>query len=248
MRQLLLHSFTMGLLLWLMGLAGISAAADPEVKDLIRLVESRYRNVQTLRATFLERYVEGGTVRIESGTVYFRRAGKMRWEYESPEPKLFVSDGKTVWFYVPADRTVLRTPVKESADWRMPFALLTREAKLSRICSQIELLEKTAGRDAGATETASKDAGATDEEEAVAAGHAVLRCRPEENSQDIREIVIEIDAKSGDIGRVLVREAGGVEIDFRFANWKRDVPVAESQFHFKAPVGVAIVEGLGSGR
>ncbi len=224
-RQFLLHSSNVGLLLWLMGLAGISAPAHPEVQDLIRLVESRYRNVQTLRATFLERYVEGGAVRIESGVVYFRRAGKMRWEYESPEPKLFVSDGRTVWFYVPADRTVVRTAVKESADWRMPFALLTREAKLSRICSQIDL---------------------ADQQEALDAGHAVLRCRPKENSQDIREIVIEIDAKNGDIGRVLVREAGGVEIDFRFANWKREVPVAESQFHFKAPVGVAIVDGLSS--
>lgn len=203
----------------------IGAGRTPDARALAKLVESRYRNVQTLRATFLERYVEGGAVRIESGVVYFRRPGKMRWEYESPEPKLFVSDGRTVWFYVPADRTVLRTPVKESADWRMPFALLTREAKLSRICAEIEV---------------------ADPAEAPDAGRAALRCTPKDNAQDIREIVIEIDARNGDIGRVLVREAGGVEIDFRFANWKRDVPAAESQFRFTAPVGVAIVDGLGN--
>ena len=198
----------------------ISTGTAPDVRALTKLVEGRYRNAQTLRATFLERYVEGGTVRIESGVVYFRRGGKMRWEYESPEAKLFVSDGRTVWFYVPADRTVVRTPVKESADWRMPFALLTREPKLSRICSQVDLAEPR---------------------EAADAGRAVLRCTPKE--RDMREILIEVDAKSGDIGRVLVREAGGVEMDFRFANWERDVPAAESQFHFQAPVGVAIVDG-----
>jgi outer membrane lipoprotein carrier protein len=146
----------------------------------------------------------------------------MRWEYESPEAKLFVSDGKTVWFYVPADRTVIRTPVKESADWRMPFALLTREPKLSRICSQIVLGRK---------------------EEALEVGYAVLRCTPKGSARDFREILIEIDEKNGDVGRVLVREAGGVEIDFRFAGWKRNVPVAESQFRFTAPPGVAIVHG-----
>ncbi len=199
------------------------AGKAPDVRALAKLVEGRYRNVQTLRTTFLERYAEGGTVRIESGVVYFRRPGKMRWEYQSPEPKLFVSDGKTVWFYVPADRTVVRTPVKESADWRMPFALLTREPKLSRICSQVDFGEP---------------------QEALDAGHAVLRCTPKE--KDIHEIVIEIDAKTGDIGRVLVREAAGVEIDFRFGNWKRDVTVADSQFRFSAPVGVAIVDGVGN--
>ncbi len=212
----------MGLLLWLVALAGVSAAPHPEAQDLVRLFESRYRSAHTLETVFLERYVEaGGPVRAESGRAYFRRPGMMRWEYESPEPKLFVSDGKTVWFYVPADRTVVRTAVKESADWRMPFALLTREPKLSRVCSQIRL---------------------ADQREAVEAGHAVLRCTPKENAQDIREIVIEIDAKNGDIARVLVREAGGVEIDFRFANWRRDVPVPESQFRFTAPMGVAIVD------
>lgn len=199
----------------------IGAGTTPDIRALTKLVEGRYRNVQTLRATFLERYVEGGTVRVEAGVVYFHRPGKMRWEYESPEPKLFVSDGRTVWFYVPADRTVVRTPVKESADWRMPFALLTRGPKLSRICSRMDL---------------------ADSREALDATHAVLRCTPKE--KDLHEILIEVDAKSGDIGRVLVREAGGVEIDFRFANWERDIPVQASRFRFIAPAGVAIVDGL----
>jgi outer membrane lipoprotein carrier protein len=213
----------MNLLLWLLSVASVSGAAHPGARDLVRRFEARYRAARTLEAVFLERYVEaGGLVRAESGRAYFRRPGKMRWEYESPEAKLFVSDGKTVWFYVPADRTVIRTSVKESADWRMPFALLTREPKLSRICARIVLGEPR---------------------EALEAGHAVLRCTPKGTRQDIREILIEVDEKTGDVGRVVVREAGGVELDFRFANWRRNVPLPESQFRFAAPPGVAIVDG-----
>src|SRR5256885_10000771 len=46
----------------------------------------------------IERYTENGReVRSESGTAYFRRPGKMRWEYEAPEKNLFLVDGKTAW-------------------------------------------------------------------------------------------------------------------------------------------------------
>src|SRR5215469_13595216 len=109
----------------------------PDTKAIVSLLEARYA-ARTLQATFLETYSENGrTVRAESGTVYFRRPGKMRWEYEAPEKNVFLVDGKTAWFYVPADHTVTRVPVKKSTDWRTPLALLAGEVKLSRICNKI---------------------------------------------------------------------------------------------------------------
>src|SRR5579864_2673811 len=84
---------------------------------LASLMEARYRGAKTLQATFLERYSENGRVlRSEAGTAYFRRPGKMRWEYQQPEKDLFLVDGKTAWFYVPADHTVTRVPARQSGD------------------------------------------------------------------------------------------------------------------------------------
>jgi len=65
----------------------------------------------------------------------------MRWEYERPEKDLFLVDGKTAWFYVPADHTVTRVPAKQSEDLRTPLALLAGEMKISRICARVELAE-----------------------------------------------------------------------------------------------------------
>ena len=93
------------------GVAG-GGSARPGARDaaaIVRALEARYHAATSLKATFLERYSEGPRdVRIESGTVYFRRPGRMRWEYESPEEKLFLADARTVWFYVTADRSVTR--------------------------------------------------------------------------------------------------------------------------------------------
>lgn len=213
--------------------------AQPDVKLLVSRFESRYRAAHTLQATFLERYSENGrVVRVEAGTAYFRRPGKMRWEYESPEKNIFLVDGKSAWFYVPADHTVIRVPAKESTDWRTPLALLAGEMKVSRVCARIQnaMDEKPESPD-----------------------HVVLFCELRgpgtvSNKQRTQEsalqtgdageaVFFEIIKESGELDRVLVRDPAGVGIEFRFKNWQTDPPVADSLFHFVAPPGVAIVNG-----
>jgi outer membrane lipoprotein carrier protein len=211
----------------------------PDVKPLVSRFESRYRAAHTLQATFLERYLENGrTTRVEAGTAYFRRPGKMRWEYESPEKNLFIVDGKSAWFYVPADHTATRVPAKESSDWRTPLALLAGEMKVSRVCARVE---------------------SAHDEKPETPDHAVLFCQlrgtdspthkqgSQESAPQTREgsetVFFEIVKDSGELVRVLIQEPGGVGVEFHFANWKTDPPVAEGLFQFTAPVGVAIVNG-----
>jgi outer membrane lipoprotein-sorting protein len=67
-----------------------------EAAELGSRVETRYRSAKTLQATFLERYAENGNLlRSDAGTAYFRRPGKMRWEYVRPEKDLFLA--KMAW-------------------------------------------------------------------------------------------------------------------------------------------------------
>ena len=211
-------------------------------KAVAQLLEDHYRHAQTLRAVFLERYSEGPhEARIESGTVYFRRPGRMRWEYEAPEKKLFLADGKTIWFYVPADHTVTKAPVKESSDWRTPLALLTGKANLSRMCGRIDLIVQ----------------------KSTPSGHTVLRCLPKGEKEvrptagstsspdstelpgagDFTEVLLEVDSSTGELASVRIRQAGGIEIEYRFGDWQEGLPLPEDMFQFRAPAGVAIVDG-----
>jgi outer membrane lipoprotein carrier protein len=200
--------------------------SDP-AKSMARLLEEHYRQPRTLQAVFLERYSEGKTqARIESGTVYFRRPGQMRWEYDSPEKKLFLVDGKTTWFYVPYDHTVTKAPVKESSDWRTPLALLTGKADLSRLCSRIDIISQTG----------------------TPSGHAILRCIPKEaknlsEGNDYTEVFLEVDTSTGELARIEIRQPGGIELEYRFGNWLTDIPLAGDLFRFQVPAGVAVVDG-----
>ena len=121
----------------------VPASSARDAHSVLRALEARYHHAQTLKAAFYERYTDSSTAdegSAESGTVYFSQPGRMRWEYESPEQKLFIVDGTNVWFYVPADRTVSRAKVKESSDWRTPLALLTGKSDLSKLCREIEIV------------------------------------------------------------------------------------------------------------
>src|SRR5580658_4244346 len=137
----------------------VAASRAQDVNTVRRALEARYQHARTLQAAFYERYSDGnGGASAESGTVYFSRPGRMRWEYESPEEKLFIVDGTNVWFYVPADRTASRAKIKDSSDWRTPLALLTGKTDFSRLCRTIELVDaanddKPGDRPVGAEDT-----------------------------------------------------------------------------------------------
>jgi outer membrane lipoprotein carrier protein len=223
----------------------LSAISNPSMPDdaqrIIQVVESRYHSARTLKAVFLERYSEGrATLRIESGTAFFSRPGRMRWEYEEPEEKLFITDGKTVWFYVPADHTVTRGPMKASSDMRTPLSLITGNSNLSRFCKRIELLAQAAQN---AVTLRCIPRGSSDSANGVGnrAASAAKAIFPAE-SGEIQEVLLDVDPKDGWLSRVLIHQPGGIEIEYDFGRWQMDMDLPDSIFRFQAPKGVAIVE------
>jgi outer membrane lipoprotein carrier protein len=209
----------------------LSSVPQPAAEDsqiFVKKLEDAYRHARTLQAVFLQDYSEGGkTTRSEAGTAYFRRPGKMRWEYLSPEKNLFVVDGKFAWFYVPADRTVSRVAARQSEDWRTPLALLAGEMKVSRVCSKVEMAVQQPN-DASLVRL---DCTLRGTEKETKSG------KPHDSAY------FEIVRATGELGRVVVASAGGVRMDMRFSHWQFDAPAAEELFHFQPPKGVAIVDG-----
>ncbi len=218
--------------------AGLSADVAPQAQPVVRALESHYRGMKTLKAAFLQTYRSAPSgIQVESGTVYFKRPGRMRWEYQSPETKLFLGDGKSVWFYVPADQTVTHSPMQESDDWRTPLALLTGKAKLSQLCDRITGVP------------------------AAQPGFAILTCIPKGQAVAMKsaetdssaqgtilepapydKVLLEVDSATGRLNGVRIFQAGGVELDFRFGNWQENLPLADALFRFQKPPAATIVE------
>jgi outer membrane lipoprotein carrier protein len=216
-----LASCAFGLALALCASTAETQNTEKPVERLVKSLEARYRSAESFRAVFLERRSEGkSSIQVESGTLFIRRPGLMRWQYESPEEKLFLVDGKNAWFYVPADRTVTKAAVRESDDARIPLLLLTGKTSLSRVCRRIELADV----------------------HVESAGNVALRCIPARGGEEeYREAVFEVDEQSR-LVRLLVREAGEVETEFHFGRWEENVALDPGLFRFSPPVGTTIVD------
>jgi len=114
-------------------LAATAFAADAPLDRLLDRVEEHYNQAKTLQVTFVENYTPAGSIRrTESGRLMLRKPGRMRGEYSLPKGKLFVSDGKFLWIYTPADNRAAKMPLKASEDMRAPLAFLLGKLNFSK--------------------------------------------------------------------------------------------------------------------
>ena len=202
--------------------SAISAATPaPDVHTIAQAVDERYNHLHTLQAEFTEIYRGAGTERIESGILWLKKPGKMRWEYRSPREKLFLSDGKDAWFYVPGERQVRRTAVKKLDDLRSPLAFLLGKTKLEKELQGLSLAVDVAP---------------------LVAGDVVLRGVPKSLADRVSQVLLEITPGHW-IVRILIEEVDGSVTEYRFSDQKEDVAVADSRFQFVTPDGVEVIDG-----
>jgi outer membrane lipoprotein carrier protein len=208
-----------------------ASSTQTTARATVLALESRYQHARALKAIFFESYTDGnGSISAESGTAYFSRPGRMRWDYESPEKKLFLVDGTNVWFYVPADHTASRAKLSQSSDWRTPLALLAGKANVSQLCRDVQIVDASAPNGHSAAPV-------------PAAGNTLLRCVPRQSpaSETLREVLFEVNPQAF-LVRVVIREAGNATTEFRFGNWQENIDIPEVEFHFEPPPGVAVVD------
>ena len=206
----------------LVPMAMIAVALQAEdVRPLARAVDDHYNHLHTLEADFTEIYRGDGAERVESGTLWLKKPRKMRWEYRSPKEKLFVSDGQAVWFYLPAEKQVRKTSLKKLDDLRSPIAFLLGKTKLE---NELQGLSQAV------------------DQSPLGAGNTLLRGVPPAMGDQLSEVQLEINP-ADQIVRIVLQEPDGATTEFRFAEWKENLPISESQFQFTPPPGVETVEG-----
>src|SRR3989454_5468839 len=192
-----------------------------DVHALARAVDEHYNRLRTLQAEFTELYRGSGMERTESGTVWLKKPGKMRWEYRSPREKLFVSDGHDAWFYIPGDRQARKTPVRKLDDLRSPLAFLLGKAKLEKELQGLSLAPDISP---------------------LREGDIVLRGLPKGMEDRVSEVLLEV-TPDHQLARIVINEVDGSVTEYRFADQKEDVQIADDHFRFSPPAGTETVEG-----
>ena len=206
-------------------LVSSAGAVDQDIRSIAQAVDEHYNRLHTLQAEFTEIYHGSGMERTESGTLWLakggiKKAGKMRWEYRSPREKLFVSDGKDAWFYVPGDRQARRTDARKLDDIRSPLAFLLGKSKLQKELQGLSLAPDVTP---------------------LGPGDVVLRGIPPALAARVSDILLEVTPEHR-IVRIVLNDVDGSVTEYRFSGQKENEAISEGQFRFNPPAGTETVE------
>jgi outer membrane lipoprotein carrier protein len=200
----------------LSAVAFAALGANPDPDPTLKAIENRYNHAQSLKLDFSESYVASRRpAQNESGVLYLRKPGRMRWEYASPAGKVVLADGKDTWLYTPEDHRAEKSSLKLSEDMRAPLAFL-----LGKLDFQKDF-QSFASHPEGAD--------------------SWIAALPK--SQNLPYSQVEFLASpDGRIHKVRVTNQDQSKLEFSFSNEQLNAPVAASLFVFRPPVGVEIVE------
>lgn len=198
--------------------AAVAARAD-DLQRVADSVDRRYSRISTLTTDFTEIYKGAGMRRTESGTLALKKPGKMRWDYFQPRQKLFVTDGKTAYFYVPGERQARQAPMKKLDDLRSPLRYLLGKTRLQKEFAGLSLADVRP----------------------LDSGDVVLQGVPRGMEDRVSRVLLEVSPE-GSIRRIVAEEVDGSTTEFRFSNQREEIPLPDAQFQFHVPPGVEMIQ------
>lgn len=223
---------SLGLLLGMapLGLALGSPAAQAQdaaelatVDELVSAIEAAYKDVAALRADFTQvtRSAAMGEGEKQKGKVQLMRPRMMRWDFTSPESKLFVTDGATMWVYTPAEKQVFVSEDLGGGDGGMD-QLLSNLENLDQYFD-VTLLDRAGG---------------------VLKASYVLELAPKGEVQ-FKKLRLELNRKNYGLERLVVVDAFDNETDLIFSNLKLNPTLDTTEFTFTVPSGIQVIRGDG---
>jgi len=220
-------------------LAGAGRVQAAELRDVVAAVEKSYSSLTDLQATFSQKTYIASMKREQAGkgTLYIRKnpgaPAMFRFDYTKPQ-QLIVSDGSSVWFYLPENRQVMVTDVRRMFEGGNGVTLnfLTGIGRISR---DFTVTAPDGGRDAR--------------------GNYLLELVPKKSGKNLQKLRLAVSAEVVDaylkgagaegafpIVSSVVYDHFGTRTTIDFKNVRINRGLKASLFSFKVPKGVEVIK------
>jgi outer membrane lipoprotein carrier protein len=191
-------------------------AQAPSATELAARLQKRYESIRDFTADFTQTF-QGLLLKrptTERGKILLKKPSRVRFTYEKPEPKVFVSNGVLFRSYSPLDSAGTETPLPTGNDVSTALLFLAGRGNLTR-----DFTSKLA---AGAP-----------------AGEWHLGLVPNSKQADFDTLTLFVDAQTlALLGFATTDEQGNNTI--RFSNLKENTGLTDRAFDFEFPKGTAI--------
>jgi outer membrane lipoprotein carrier protein len=196
-------------------------AKSANLKTLVARLQHHYQVTDSFKAKFKETITRAGAPpRERSGAIYYRKPGRIRWEFAGSQPETIVSDGTTIYDYDPGLNQVVETPLRNAFRSQGAVAFILGVGKVER------------------------DFKAAAVPAAPADGRDHIALTPKGGGGD--GIELGVDPKTSNIMTLRLTDALGNTTVLEFSEIERNLPLEASLFAFTAPAGADIVSAGGN--
>lgn len=200
------------------------ADAPLVVADILKKVETTYQQTQAFTANFQQSVSSAAvsTMTTEaSGKLYYEKPRQMRWEYEKPEPQVFVANRHLAWLYVPSEKQI------SLADSRKIFS---------------HPLAQTFFEGVGALK---KHYEVTLDHKQSSGDSAALKLIPRKEDPEIKTLFLFVDIQSHRIVTIEVHNALGNVNRINLDSLKAVATIDPKLFQMEVPPSVTVVDAEG---
>jgi outer membrane lipoprotein carrier protein len=198
------------------------AAAAPTLDEAVNALEQAQRRVTDLKAPFRQAALNKAlnqTVEAR-GTLYLKKPGRLRWEYQTPTPQEIVSDGTRLWIYTPE--------LKQVNVSAAPAALVGPAGSFLQGLGQVrEHFDPRFLNPAQATD---------------ADGLVVLDLVPKRPQPLMTRLIVSVDPRTWLVRQAVIHDELGNTVTVRFGDTVVNSGLSDSLFVFVPPPGVAVVQ------
>lgn len=193
-----------------------SLSHSEDAGEAVALLQARYESIKALSADFTQEVKSRAMAvpQVSTGKVWFKKPGKMRWQYTAPVKDEIVSDGSTVWVWQPDLNQALERKVEESAS-KIATDFLSGVGDLKKDF-EVKLAEGT--------------------DKTVR-----LSLTPRAPQPNLKKLTIEADRKEMLVTSTVIEDAFGNSTTVSFRDIKVNPTVKDDLFRFIPPKGAGVV-------
>lgn len=203
------------------------APARLGVRAIVERVQKRYDGASDFRARFTQTLTNPTFNRktTSAGEVLLKKPGRMRWDYQTPEAKMYLADGDRLWLYEPEDKQAFKQELKSS---QLPAALafLTGKGKLAE---QFDI------------SFASQPAYGS-------ARDYVLLLLPRQPQPQLKSMMFVVDPDSFHVRQSVLLDGQGNTNDLAFSDVKINSGLGDATFRWSPPAGVRVIDAAKMGK
>jgi len=184
------------------------------LEEVVTKIQQNYLKIKDFTADFQQITIFKSLKKkeITDGVVYFKKPGKMRWDYHAPSFQKVISDGEKLWIYLPEEEQVMVKDISHALS-QTPLSFLLGLGNLKK--------------DFKITFSPRKN--------------LWLELVPKQAMGNIERLELSVNEEDYSVKAVILHDLMGNIIEIKFSNMVQNVGPEDSLFSFSPPEGVEII-------